>query len=285
MADGMSHGSEERVLTREPSSRSAREGPAAWRRAADPGQAVVRAASRLHRLPRSTASRGRARARRDPGCPLRGRERSCRASAFSPSTRIPDTSLRPSVPSCSGMPFARAALPRGADHARPHLFHGMGGRPRGGAHHPAEGRLCSPELPWAIWYPLRRSGAFEELPEKEQRAVLAEHGGVGQSFGKAGVAHDIRLACHGLSKDDNDFVIGILGAELYPAVRGRAAHAQDPADLPLPRAPGSLLRRPRALAGGTPHEQPQPESSAARARCGARGNAGREWNAHAPPRS
>lgn len=79
-----------------------------------------------------------------------------------------------------------------------------------------KGKLCSPELPWAIWYPLRRSGPFEELPEKEQRAVLAEHGGVGQSFGKAGVAHDIRLACHGLSKDDNDFVIGILGASLYP---------------------------------------------------------------------
>jgi hypothetical protein len=77
-------------------------------------------------------------------------------------------------------------------------------------------RLCSPELPWAIWYPLRRSGTFEELPEKEQRAVLSEHGAVGQSFGKAGAAHDIRLACHGLSKDDNDFVIGILGAELYP---------------------------------------------------------------------
>jgi chlorite dismutase len=77
-------------------------------------------------------------------------------------------------------------------------------------------RMCSPELPWAIWYPLRRSGAFEELPEKEQRAVLAEHGGVGQSFGKAGVAHDVRLACHGLSKDDNDFVIGLLGAELFP---------------------------------------------------------------------
>jgi hypothetical protein len=77
-------------------------------------------------------------------------------------------------------------------------------------------RMCSPELPWAVWYPLRRSGAFEELPEKEQRAVLAEHGGVGQSFGKAGVAHDVRLACHGLSKDDNDFIIGLLGAELFP---------------------------------------------------------------------
>jgi hypothetical protein len=76
-------------------------------------------------------------------------------------------------------------------------------------------RLCSPELPWAVWYPLRRSGAFEELPEKEQRAVLSEHGAIGHSFGKAGVAHDVRLACHGLSKEDNDFVIGLLGAELH----------------------------------------------------------------------
>jgi hypothetical protein len=77
-------------------------------------------------------------------------------------------------------------------------------------------RVCSAELPWAVWYPLRRSGAFEELPESEQRSILAEHGGVGQSFGRAGVAHDVRLACHGLSRDDNDFVIGLLGAELYP---------------------------------------------------------------------
>ncbi len=76
-------------------------------------------------------------------------------------------------------------------------------------------RLCSPELPWAVWYPLRRSGAFEELPEKDQRSVLSEHGAIGHSFGKAGVAHDVRLACHGLSKEDNDFVIGLLGAELH----------------------------------------------------------------------
>jgi hypothetical protein len=77
-------------------------------------------------------------------------------------------------------------------------------------------RVCSPDLPWAVWYPLRRAGAFEELPEAEQRSVLAEHGGVGQSFGRAGVAHDVRLACHGLSRDDNDFVIGLLGAGLFP---------------------------------------------------------------------
>jgi hypothetical protein len=77
-------------------------------------------------------------------------------------------------------------------------------------------RLCSAELPWAIWYPLRRAGSFEELTEKDQRAVLAEHGMVGQQYGKAGVAHDVRLACHGLSRDDNDFIIGILGAKLHP---------------------------------------------------------------------
>ena len=77
-------------------------------------------------------------------------------------------------------------------------------------------RMCSAELPWAIWYPLRRSGAFEELDPKDQRAVLSEHGAIGHQFGNAGVAHDVRLACHGLSKDDNDFIIGILGAKLFP---------------------------------------------------------------------
>jgi len=77
-------------------------------------------------------------------------------------------------------------------------------------------RLCSPELPWAVWYPLRRSGTFETLPENDRRAVLSEHGAIGHAFGKAGVAHDVRLACHGLSKDDNDFVIGLLGASLHP---------------------------------------------------------------------
>jgi chlorite dismutase len=77
-------------------------------------------------------------------------------------------------------------------------------------------RLQDPALRWAVWYPLRRSGSFERLEEKEQRSVLAEHGSVGQSFGRAGIAHDIRLACHGLNKEDNDFIIGVLAAELHP---------------------------------------------------------------------
>jgi chlorite dismutase len=77
-------------------------------------------------------------------------------------------------------------------------------------------RVCDPDLPWAIWYPLRRAGSFEQLSAKEQWAILMEHGGVGRAFGRAGHGHDIRLACHGLDKNDNDFVVGLVGPELYP---------------------------------------------------------------------
>jgi chlorite dismutase len=69
---------------------------------------------------------------------------------------------------------------------------------------------------WAIWYPLRRSGRFAQLPVDEQRTILAEHGAIGMSFGAGDYAHDIRLACHGLDKSDNDFVVGLIGKELYP---------------------------------------------------------------------
>jgi chlorite dismutase len=71
-------------------------------------------------------------------------------------------------------------------------------------------------LSWAVWYPLRRKGEFEELSGDDQRAILSEHGRIGHAFGKTGAGHDVRLACHGLNKDDNDFVIGVLGAELHP---------------------------------------------------------------------
>ncbi len=77
-------------------------------------------------------------------------------------------------------------------------------------------RVVDPELQWVIWYPLRRKGEFETLDEREQQIILREHGGIGFTFGRAGYATDIRLACHGLDKHDNDFVIGILGKELHP---------------------------------------------------------------------
>jgi chlorite dismutase len=77
-------------------------------------------------------------------------------------------------------------------------------------------RVLDPALRWAIWYPLRRAGSFEQLSRTEQNAILMEHGGVGMSFGKAGLGYDIRLACHGLDQADNDFVVGLLGPELHP---------------------------------------------------------------------
>jgi Chlorite dismutase len=72
------------------------------------------------------------------------------------------------------------------------------------------------ESPWAVWYPLRRTGEFSALPSEEQGPILAEHGRIGHAFGEAGYAQDVRLACFGLDQHDNDFVIGLVGAQLFP---------------------------------------------------------------------
>jgi chlorite dismutase len=72
------------------------------------------------------------------------------------------------------------------------------------------------ESPWAIWYPLRRTGAFNALPDEEQKSILREHGGIGRLYGEQGLAHDIRLACFGIDTNDNEFVIGLVGKDLHP---------------------------------------------------------------------
>lgn len=76
-----------------------------------------------------------------------------------------------------------------------------------------------PKWPWAIWYPLRRRPEFALLSGEEQGKILGEHAGLGRRYGAAGYAHDIRLACHGLDQNDNEFVIGLVGPELYPLSR------------------------------------------------------------------
>jgi hypothetical protein len=76
--------------------------------------------------------------------------------------------------------------------------------------------VLNPAWRWGVWYPLRRSGAFAQLPAEQQRTILAEHGAIGMTFGAADYAHDVRLACYGLDRDDNDFVIGLIGKELFP---------------------------------------------------------------------
>jgi hypothetical protein len=70
--------------------------------------------------------------------------------------------------------------------------------------------------PWAIWYPLRRIGAFERLEPREKGGIMREHGTIGRSYAGGDLAHDVRLASHGLDANDNDFVIGLIGKELYP---------------------------------------------------------------------
>ena len=76
--------------------------------------------------------------------------------------------------------------------------------------------VLEPAQPWAIWYPLRRTGTFSKLPHEEQMRVLKEHGNIGRAFGDAGLAQDMRLACFGLDAKDNDFIIGLIGPRLDP---------------------------------------------------------------------
>jgi chlorite dismutase len=82
-------------------------------------------------------------------------------------------------------------------------------------HRPRQ-KVCDPNMPWSIWYPLRRAGSFEQLSAAEQRVILMEHGGIGHAYGRAGYGTDIRLACHGMDKNDNDFLVGLIGPQLYP---------------------------------------------------------------------
>jgi chlorite dismutase len=82
--------------------------------------------------------------------------------------------------------------------------------------HKPRRNVLNPEWPWAVWYPLRRTGAFAALPDNEQKSILREHGGIGRLYGEDDLAHDVRLACHGIDVNDNEFVIGLIGKELYP---------------------------------------------------------------------
>lgn len=90
----------------------------------------------------------------------------------------------------------------------PNLAHALLVKPRATA--------LNPEWPWAVWYPLRRKAVFAILPPEKQGKVLHEHALVGIAFGQADYAHDVRLACHGLDQNDNEFVIGLVGKDLAP---------------------------------------------------------------------
>jgi chlorite dismutase len=80
----------------------------------------------------------------------------------------------------------------------------------------ARRQALNPNNVWGVWYPLRRIGAFNRLPRPEQLKMLGEHAMIGRAYGEAGHANDIRLECHGLDRDDNEFVIGLVGPKLHP---------------------------------------------------------------------
>ena len=69
---------------------------------------------------------------------------------------------------------------------------------------------------WHVWYPLRRKGAFAKLEPIDQSHILREHAALGIAYGQQELAHDVRLACHGLDAGDNEFVIGLVGKDLHP---------------------------------------------------------------------
>lgn len=68
---------------------------------------------------------------------------------------------------------------------------------------------------WHVWYPLRRTGSFARLAPEEQGMILREHAHIGFAYGQQELATDVRLACHGLDAEDNEFVIGIVAKDLH----------------------------------------------------------------------
>lgn len=75
--------------------------------------------------------------------------------------------------------------------------------------------LTNEAWPWQVWYPLRRSGAFAQLDRAAQAGILREHASIGMAYGRRDLAHDVRLACHGIDAADNEFVIGLVSDNLH----------------------------------------------------------------------
>lgn len=131
-------------------------------------------------------------------------------------TRDPDFFVKTLRPVLNGGPFLPlVAKPEFTMLGRTYALGYEPDLPEAILHRPRR-TVLNQDWPWAVWYPLRRSGRFAQLPPDEQRVILAEHGAIGMSYGAGDYAHDVRLACYGLDKNDNDFVIGLLGKDLYP---------------------------------------------------------------------
>lgn len=76
--------------------------------------------------------------------------------------------------------------------------------------------VSNESYPWHVWYPLRRKGTFAKLEPIDQSHILREHAALGIAYGQQELAHDVRLACHGIDAGDNEFIIGLVGKDLHP---------------------------------------------------------------------
>ena len=78
----------------------------------------------------------------------------------------------------------------------------------------------NPDFSCAIWYPLRRNPEFYRLEHRERGRILGEQVPCSVAVTPpvdTPVISD--LACFGLDTNDNEFVIGLVGPELYPLSR------------------------------------------------------------------
>ena len=120
-------------------------------------------------------------------------------------------------------------------------------------------KVCDPSMPWAIWYPLRRAGTFEQLPAAEQRVILMEHGGIGHAYGRAGYGYGYSPGLPRAGQERQRFCGGPAWPGAVSALVDCAAHAQDQADVAAPGAVGAVLFGMRQTWAAVRSEQKQSE--------------------------
>ena len=72
------------------------------------------------------------------------------------------------------------------------------------------------DWPWAVWYPAAAQRAVRAAAARGAARDPRRARGDRHVVRDGDYAHDVRLACYGLDKNDNDFVIGLLGKALFP---------------------------------------------------------------------
>ena len=157
---------------------------------------------------------------------LAGRLRAARVASVVYADTMDPTSLGVLTWSEDPAHFVRNVRPHLQTAAlRPRRDFGMLGRAYSNGHEPdlefamlrrPIENVTNERYPWHVWYPLRRTGEFARLEPHEQSTILREHAQIGMAYGAQELAHDIRLACHGVDAADNEFLIGLVGPQLYP---------------------------------------------------------------------